>query len=232
VPQGSIKTAEKTSGDRVSWKLDASKNAARPVSIVGGSAGAGQDRLRYARRLEDPRLAGGYALAALLQEAGIKVDTVVNPGARKSEPRIALWTSEPLAEIVRALGKDSNNFVAEMLLIALSETGGPQTKVEPWSSKRGAERLVEWLKAKKINVDGLVVKNGSGLFDANRMSAALLTSVLASMEDNPRVYQDFVSHLAMGATDGTMKRRMKSSEIGQRIRAKTGTLKDVDALTG
>jgi D-alanyl-D-alanine carboxypeptidase/D-alanyl-D-alanine-endopeptidase (penicillin-binding protein 4) len=52
------------------------------------------------------------------------------------------------------------------------------------------------------------------------------------MEDNPRVYQDFVSHLAMGATDGTMKRRMKSSEIGQRIRAKTGTLKDVDALTG
>lgn len=232
VPQGSVETAEKSAGDRVSWKLDVAKDAARPLSIVGGKAGEGLGRLRYARRLEDPRLAGGYALSALLEEAGVKVGTSVRLGLVKSEPRIALWSSEPLAEVVRALGKESNNFVAEMLLVALSQADASEKKSDPWSSKRGAQKLVDWLKSKKINVDGLVLKNGSGLFNANKMSATLLTSVLAAMEDNPRVYQDFVSHLAMGATDGTMKQRMRESELGQRIRAKTGTLKDVDALTG
>lgn len=232
LPQGSVKTAAKGSGDRVSWKLDVAKDAARPLSVVGGAAGEGMGRLRYARRMEDPRLSGGFTLAALLEEAGVQVGKKVTLGSLRSEPRIALWSSEPLAEIVRALGKDSNNFVAEMLLVALSQAGDAEKKVQPWSSRRGAQVLLDWLKKKKIDVDGLVMKNGSGLFDANRMSAALLVSVLASMEDNPRVYQDFVSHLAMGATDGTMKSRMRNSEIGQRIRAKTGTLKDVDALTG
>lgn len=232
VPQGRVETAEKGAGDRVSWRLDITKDAARPHSVVGGMVGEAMGRLRYARRMEDPRLAGGHALAALLEESGVSVGKTVSLGSLRSEPRIALWTSEPVAEIVRALGKDSNNFVAEMLLVALSQVGDSQKQTEPWSSKRGAQNLVAWLQAKQINVDGLVVKNGSGLFDANKMSAALLASVLASMEDNPRVYQDFVSHLAMGATDGTMKHRMRGSELGQRIRAKTGTLKDVDALTG
>jgi D-alanyl-D-alanine carboxypeptidase/D-alanyl-D-alanine-endopeptidase (penicillin-binding protein 4) len=232
VPEGAVLTAEKSTGDRVSWSLDVKKDPARPSSLTGGTAGEGLGRLRYARRLEDPRLAGGYALGALLLEAGVKVSTKVTSGARKSEAKIALWSSAPLAEVVRALGKDSNNFVAEMLLIALSQVDDSKSKSEPWSSKRGAAELVEWLEGKKIDVSGLVLKNGSGLFDANKMSAELLTSVLAAMEDNPRVYQDFVSHLAMGATDGTMKQRMRSSELGQRIRAKTGTLKDVDALSG
>lgn len=237
VSQGTVQTAQKSVGDRVSWSLDVTKEPARPVSLVGGTLGEGLGRLRYARRLEDPRLAGGYALAALLEEAGVKVGTKVTLGARKSESKIALWSSAPLAEVVRALGKDSNNFVAEMLLVALSQVNDSQVKEsknksEPWSSKRGARELINWLKGKKIDVEGLVLTNGSGLFDANKMSATLLTSVLAAMEDNPRVYQDFVSHLAMGATDGTMKQRMRSSDLGQRIRAKTGTLKDVDALSG
>lgn len=231
VIQGSVQTEEKAIGDRVSWTLDVKKDPTRPVSVAGGKVGEGLGRLRYARRLEDPRFSGGYALAALLAEAGVTVGPTVTLGSRKSEPRIALWSSEPLAEIVRALGKDSNNFVAEMLLVALSQADDSNER-EPWSAKRGAQVLIDWLKAKKISVEGMVVRNGSGLFDANKMSATLLASVLAAMEDNPRVYQDFVSHLAMGATDGTMKQRMRSSDLGQRIRAKTGTLKDVDALSG
>ncbi len=231
IEEGRIETVG-GADDRVTWNLEIDADPKRPKSRVGGSVGAELSRRRYARRLEDPRLAGGYALAALLQEAGVEVAPKVSLGKAGDEPRIAVWYSEPLAELLRALGKDSNNFFAEMIFVALSQADGEENESLPWSSARGAKSVVNWLENKKIETKGLVVKNGSGLFDANQMSAELLTSVLASIEDNPRVYQDFVSHLAMGATDGTMKNRMTRSDIGQRIRAKTGTLRDVDALTG
>lgn len=230
--KGRVSTDERGQGDHVSWNLDPKKNAQRPISTVGGSLAEGLGRRRYSRRLEDPRLAAGYALRSLLEDSGIEVKGRVDLGSLKKEPRIALWHSEPIAELIRALGKDSDNFVAEMLFIALSAADGSVGDDRPWTSERGAKVVKKWLSEKGIDLEGMVIENGSGLFDANRLSPELLTKVLAQVEDNPRIYQDFVSHLAMGSTDGTMKSRMKAGDLGQRIRAKTGTLKDVDALSG
>lgn len=233
VEKGGVGTAARGTSDQVSWTLSAHQGSARLESTVGGQLGEDLGRRRYARRLDDPRLAGGDALFALLSETGVEIKNSVKLGRVQNEPRIAVWHSAPVAEVVRALGKDSNNFVAEMLLVALSQVGVPKDREsQPWSSEMGAERVTTWLKERKVNVEGLVFKNGSGLFDANRISASQLSEVLALMEENPRVYQDFVSHLAMGATDGTMKGRLRDSPLGQRIRAKTGTLNQVDALTG
>jgi D-alanyl-D-alanine carboxypeptidase/D-alanyl-D-alanine-endopeptidase (penicillin-binding protein 4) len=238
VEEGRVLTSDKGAGDRVSWTLSSKKNAAYPVSEVGGKLAEGLGRRRYARRMEDPRLAPGLAFSALLKEAGVKMTSDnVELGMRSQEPRIALWKSEPLAELVRAMGKDSDNFTAEMLFVALSqhrseEEVASKKEVPPWSSARGAEVARGWLLKKGMKLDGIVIKNGSGLFDANRLSAELLTTLLASMEDNPRIVQEFISHLATGATDGTMKKRMRGSELGPRIRAKTGTLRSVDALSG
>lgn len=231
VSQGRVETGKSGSGDRVRWNLDPKADPQRPESTVGGTLAEGLGRRRYSRRLEDPRLAGGLALSELLEDAGIEVTGKVTLGTSKGEPRLALWYSQPLAEIVRALGKDSNNFVAEMLLVALSQADDAPDD-EPWSSERGARAVLVWLEDKKIDAEGIVVKNGSGLFDANRVSAEVFTKVLASIEDNPRIFQDFVSHLAMGSTDGTMKKRLRGSELGKRVRAKTGTLRNVDALSG
>jgi D-alanyl-D-alanine carboxypeptidase/D-alanyl-D-alanine-endopeptidase (penicillin-binding protein 4) len=230
--KGRVVTRDSGRGDQVSWSLDPKKDAQRPISSVGGSLAEGLDRRRYSRRLEDPRLAGGYALRSLLEESDIEIKGKVILGPLKKESRIALWNSEPVAELIRALGKDSDNFFAEMLFVALSSADGSDVDDRPWTSERGAAAVKKWLSEKKIGLDGMVIKNGSGLFDANRLSAELLAKVLAQVEDNPRIYQDFVSHLAMGSTDGTMKSRMKDSDLGQRVRAKTGTLRDVDALSG
>lgn len=232
--QGQVTSSKKGSGDRVTWNLDVKKNPQLPVSNVGGSLAEGAGRRRYERRMEDPRLAGGLALAQLLRDAGVGGELKVSLGKKQKEPRIALWYSEPIAELVRALGKDSNNFVAEMLFVALSSSlaSGKGDQDKPWSSESGAKALTEWLSKKGVDLSKMVIKNGSGLFDANRLSAEVLVKVLALVQDNPRIYQDFVSHLAMGQTDGTMKRRMRQQEIGARIRAKTGTLNDVDSLSG
>jgi D-alanyl-D-alanine carboxypeptidase/D-alanyl-D-alanine-endopeptidase (penicillin-binding protein 4) len=257
---GAVKTGPKGGGDHVIWELDIQGDRAHPVSKIGGSLAEGLDRRRYQRRLEDPRLAGGYALRALLEESGVQVDGAVARGQRAKEQRIARWDSRPLAELVRALGKDSNNFYAEMLFVALSSAAKGTSSAakgtssaakgtakdtqknaaestnsdssHSWSSERGAQVVREYLAGKGVDMQGVVVKNGSGLFDANRYSTDLLVAVLASIEDNPRVFQDFVSHLAMGATDGTLERRMKGNPLAARIRAKTGTLRACLALSG
>ncbi len=233
VPDGQVLTGEEGSGDRVTWSLQDKTSSQRLTSKVGGRLAEGLGRRTYSRRLEDPRLAGGYALVSLLKEMGVKVSGEPRLGKVSGEPRIALWISKPIAELVRALGKDSNNFYAEMLFVALSGAADAQQESDQaWSSARGAAVVTDWLQEKQIDLKGIVIKNGSGLFDGNRYSAELLVKLLAGLEDNPRIYQDFVSQLAIGGTDGTMKSRMKGESLAPRIRAKTGTLNAVLALSG
>ncbi len=235
--QGTVMTSAADKGDRVTWALHPETDTGVLVSQVGGSLAAASGRHRYARRLHDPRLSPGLALRALLEESGVKISGDVRLGKRKKEQSIAVWSSAPLAELVRDLGKDSDNFVAEMLLIGLSgaEGSGAGAKAsanEPWSSERGSEVLLSWLKKLGFSLEGVVMKNGSGLFDADRVTTELLAKVLAHVENNPRIYQEFVSQLATGATDGTLSRRMRQDPLAGRVRAKTGTIRDVDALSG
>lgn len=230
-PRGQVMTAKKGTGDRVTWTLDPSLDKSFPLSVVGGRLAVELGRRRYARRLEDPRRAGGLVFRSLLLDAGVEVTGEVRLGPAQNQPRLALWNSAPLAELVRALGKDSNNFYAEMLLVALSAAHEPSAQ-GPWSSHRGAEVIKAYLTELGADVNSLVVKNGSGLFDANRYSAESLVQVLARVEDNPRVFQDFVSHLAILGTDGTLQKRMRGAELASRIRAKTGTLRSCNALSG
>lgn len=232
---GTVVTAPEHAGDRVHWALDP-QPAGRLASKLSGQLGMDAGRRKYQRRLDDPSLAGGLALRALLADAGITVGDVAL-GVREREPRLTTWASRPVAELVRKLGKESDNFTAEMLLIALSQARGdvPPNSADPkqrWSSERGAVTVEQWLKRVGIWTPGMVVKNGSGLFDANRYSPRSLVSLLGYVEDHPEIYHDFVSQLAMGGTDGTLKQRLRGNEFAPRVRAKTGTLNDVDALTG
>src|SRR5690606_22854669 len=97
--RGRVETSKEGSGDKVTWTLDPKGDARRPVSSVGGSLAEGLGRRRYERRMEDPRLAGGHALAALLGEANVKVTGKVTLGQLRKEGRIALWYSKPVAEL-------------------------------------------------------------------------------------------------------------------------------------
>ena len=232
---GSVETGPPAVGDRVGWSLSGDDRA-RLRSTVSGSLGQGLGRRRYSRRLDNPRLSAGLALRALLEQNGVRVSGAVRLGQRDGLSVLALWKSRPLAELVRKMGKESNNFYAEMLFVALSAAAsaesGEARGVAGWSSEKGAQVVRQYLEDKQLGADDVVVKNGSGLFDANRYSAQLLVGLLASLQDNPRIYQDYVSHLAMGATDGTLRKRMNHHPLAGRIRAKTGTLRACIALSG
>jgi D-alanyl-D-alanine carboxypeptidase/D-alanyl-D-alanine-endopeptidase (penicillin-binding protein 4) len=76
------------------------------------------------------------------------------------------------------------------------------------------------------------IVNGSGLFGGNRVSASQLTSLLGAMYRDPSLRPEYLSHLATGGLDGTLAERFPQLPARGIVRAKTGTLADVIALSG
>ena len=73
--------------------------------------------------------------------------------------------------------------------------------------------------------------NGSGLGHENRLDPLGLAQLLRHLYLDLRVAPEFVTSLAIGGIDGTIKGRFGGSMAG-RVRAKTGTLSNVSALSG
>lgn len=227
---GSIETRAKGTADLVSWQLGAKAPGTSELlaSVVVGGLGEGLERRRYSRRLSDPRLSPGFALRALFDELGVTVDGGVELGKPEAKVQLAYVRSEPLSQLLYEVGKYSDNFYAEMLLKALAQ----KTSNKPGSSEAGARAIVAWLERSGIDTQGLVVKNGSGLFDANRVSPRVLVQALTAAHREPAIGSEMVAQLAIGGVDGTLHKRFEKLAARRAVRAKTGTLRDVVALSG
>ena len=231
IAKGKVKTGKVSTGDRVGWSLTG--KAQHLDSSLSGSLAEGLGRRRYRRRLADPRLIPGFALAALLRELGVKVKGSVQLGVRRSEPRITALPSAPLSELILPMGKQSDNFTAEMLLISLSQKSQAalSQKATPWSSEFGAQVLKSYLVSRFKSAKTSVIQNGSGLFDANKIAPRLIVELLEKMLTSGEA-PAFLQHLSIAGRDGTLKKRMKVKPLLGRVRAKTGTLAATDALSG
>jgi D-alanyl-D-alanine carboxypeptidase/D-alanyl-D-alanine-endopeptidase (penicillin-binding protein 4) len=196
--------------------------------LIAGSVPSGKPELTFLRRIASPELAPGRVVLALLRDHGIAVSGQLRAGGSEIQAERVSQVSRSLAEIVHALGKRSDNFVAEMLLKAL----GASDKAGPGSSAKGA-RLIEEYVARLGALDaGTRITNGSGLYDANRVSAYALTRALVSVFNDARVAPEFVAALSIGGLDGTLSQRFKTHRQERSVRAKTGTLADATALSG
>ncbi|HEY8376180.1 MAG TPA: D-alanyl-D-alanine carboxypeptidase, partial [Nannocystis sp.] len=123
------------------------------------------------------------------------------------------------------VNKLSNNYVAEHILKTLDD------KI-PATFAGGLQRVRAWLQSLPIPTDGLVLNNGSGLYDANRISAAQLVALLVAVHRDFRIGADFLASLPIAGVDGTLRARMKEGRAARFVRAKTGTLDGVSTLSG
>ncbi len=224
--RGSVTTRAAPAGDGV--RLTMSPSGARLAADVGGFVGEGPPRLRFSKRVDDPRRFAGYVLADVLRAMQIEVKGDVGLGGASIHSRITYVESEPLAVLVRELGKNSDNFYAETLL----KTLGGVSHGAPAASRDGADAVSAWLTELGALDPGFRMTNGSGLFDANRVSAWTLATVLRHAYTSPRIGADFVAELAVGGVDGTLRSRFRDQSAERIVRAKTGTLDQVVALSG
>ncbi|MBP9113694.1 MAG: D-alanyl-D-alanine carboxypeptidase/D-alanyl-D-alanine-endopeptidase, partial [Polyangiaceae bacterium] len=200
-------------------------NGKRLAAKVGGSVGEDTKVVRYIRRVDDPTLLVGYVLRSVLEREGIKVQGEIkeyNAAGTAKLSLLAKHTSPPLSQLLLELGKASNNFYAEMVFKAL----GGEKKGRPAKSKAGAEVVSDWLKTIGAWETGTVIKNGSGLFDANRVSALETVAMLRYAVNDVSIASEYQAQLAIGGVDGTLRSRFRNEKKRRAVRAKTGTLDD------
>lgn len=223
--KGSIKTAGE-GADTVGLKL--APSGTRLEATVSGSIGKRSGLARYTRRVEDPTLLGGYVLKQTLEQIGIKVGGEVKAGSLEKGNVLVRHESEPLSKVLYALGKQSDNFYAEMVMKSLAG----EVKGKPAKTKEGTEACTAWLEKNGLSDTGLVVKNGSGLFDANRVTTASVTKLLRFVHRDAALSSEFVAQLSIGGVDGTLHTRFQKVRHARIVRAKSGTLDDTIALSG
>ncbi len=216
------------------------------VTITSSLDASGRERVRvagtvpraatsatYRRRIENPSLSSGYVLRAMLAAAGIRVrgSVRVAPGSVGRLASIASHESAPLSALLYEVGKESNNFYAEMALLAIAAAAQSAPPTAP-DFARGAERMTRWAREAGVESSGLVVRNGSGLYDANRMTARQISQVLRAAWRDPAIRDEYIAQFAVAGDDGTLRNRLRLRERPRIVRAKTGTLDDAIALSG
>ena len=196
---------------------------------VEGRLPAGGDPMLFYRRVTEPGLYFGHTFRAVLAQNGIRVTGRVRRAvAPAAAYPVASYDSEELADIVRDMNKVSSNFIAEMLL----KTLGAELRGAPGTWAKGIDVTQDLLAELGLPRGSYQLKNGSGLNDTNRFSAHQMVTLLTAIWKRFPVAAEFVSSLGIAARDGTLRLRMEGTDAAGRLRAKTGTLDRVTALSG
>lgn len=221
---GSVKTSSDSESEKIGLTLTPGSTL---KAKLGGSIPVGSGPVPAIRRVEDPSLLAGYALRALLEEQGISVKGEVRPGSKARQSLLASRPSPSVGELLARLGKDSDNFTAEMLFLAASASSDGEA-----SFGQAQSGALAHAKLRGIPDGEWLVQNGSGLFQANKASANAVATLLRNEARSSRTGPEYVAHLAIGGVDGTLKKRFKPLAKSRSVRAKTGTLAASVALSG
>jgi D-alanyl-D-alanine carboxypeptidase/D-alanyl-D-alanine-endopeptidase (penicillin-binding protein 4) len=211
-----IVAEQKQQGEQLGLRL----SGAMPLSVRG---------VGYERRVESPLPYAGHCLKSALRSQRIAGALKVRVGVPDSmPPTLITHESEPLELLLQRVGKNSDNFYAEMLLKVV----GAHSAHRPGSSALGVARAQALLQAAGVPRDAATIVNGSGLFKGGAVTADALVKLLTFMYRDPALRPEYVTQLAVGGKDGTLSSRLTDLKRPRIVRAKTGTLDDVVALSG
>ena len=204
----------------------------------------------------NPPLVAASSLSDALGARGIKVRGKPSTGTTPADAvELAEVRSPNVAAMLRLQNKQSDNYIAEMMLKGLPEalsrggslrrSGDPlPTTPTPDSptavgaqlpSTRGTTKggtAIALKNARALGVSGQMV-DGSGLSRSDRAAPKQITRLLRALRKRGgRAFSSFYASLSIAGRDGTLASRMTSGPARGHCHAKTGTLSDVSALSG
>jgi D-alanyl-D-alanine carboxypeptidase/D-alanyl-D-alanine-endopeptidase (penicillin-binding protein 4) len=221
----------------------------REIRVRRPSSGKAQE-VRFAQR--DPLAIAGWSFADGLRRRGIRVDAVeirrpgaaavrqppegqpVEAGAASAAELLLDWPSRwTLADAVMVCNKDSDNFVAETLLLTL---GMEREGVGSWEN--GARVAREVLSENGLEDSVVDLADGSGLARAwprlvDASTAAETCALLRRMAVADAAGRVFFDSLPIGGVDGSLAARFREAGFQpQRVHAKTGFILGASSLSG
>jgi D-alanyl-D-alanine carboxypeptidase/D-alanyl-D-alanine-endopeptidase (penicillin-binding protein 4) len=193
----------------------------------------------------NPALVFVYMLRSSLASKGVTVtgqSQTIDARARKLQPlrtdtlvEIASVQSPPLSVIAAQTMKPSQNLYTELLLRTLGKTAAPNGVVSSparTTTDDGIEVVKTFLRNAGIEPRGAFVQaDGSGLSRHNYISANATTQLLTYMATH-RYSNAFRDAMPIAGVDGTLRTRLRETPAAGNLRAKTGTISGVAALSG
>jgi D-alanyl-D-alanine carboxypeptidase/D-alanyl-D-alanine-endopeptidase (penicillin-binding protein 4) len=92
--------------------------------------------------------------------------------------------------------------------------------------------LREVLEGFGVGAGSFAQSDGSGLSRYNLVTPTAFVQLLTSMARNPALSAKWMAALPIGGADGTLQHRLAGTPAENRVRAKTGSLSGVRALSG
>lgn len=140
---------------------------------------------------------------------------------------LATLTSKPLSKIVSHVILWSDNAVADRLAKAVTRQLG-----NPTSGKGLTETYRSELGKLAINTQGLVIKDGSGLSKANRVSPRTIVELLKYIRHQPKFSAIYEGLPISGETGTLVKRFEKAPAAISHVHAKTGWINRSVTMAG
>lgn len=226
--KGAVKTVKGKSPAQLEIVKGTNGDDKETITVTGEIGAQAPVKGRYVN-VSAPALYTGEVFKEFLLREGIRVSGKVVHGKtpQSAEPYVE-FSSRPLGSIVYWLNKFSNNFMAEQLCLVL----GARVHGAPGTREKGLSVIRKHLLACGVDEGEFSLSEASGLSRNNRISASALVKVLLAAAHDFDYSAEFMSSLSVAGVDGTMKEKFTDPEAKRRLRAKTGTLKGVNALAG
>lgn len=212
--------------------------------VLTGQIAAGSSPVWRAVPVPDPVQFMASAFAEVLADRGIAIGGGVRPiheangspvtGRRvfapafEEEPAVqvlAMHRSPPLQEILAVINQRSHNVYADAVLRTVGRVATGHGTIEG-----GATAVRSLLGEDSPGAAGLRMDDGSGLSTLNRASAGAIVELLTVMDSSS--FRDAYFETLPEAAVSRGLRRMQETQAAGNLRAKTGTINRVSALSG
>lgn len=173
----------------------------------------------------DPAAYAASELARLLQQHKVAVGSQPDAVAPAGAVVVASVSSAPVSQIVEAMLRASDNWIAELLVRAIDKaSGGTGT------TAGGTATVLRDAALAGIPLGGVTMDDGSGLSRTDRATCRELLAAL-DLTDQAR-YQPMYDGLAVAGQTGTLAPRYQRTPVAGKLRAKTGSLDGVTGMVG
>lgn len=177
--------------------------------------------------MANPPVATAGIFAVRLRAGGIDIRGQVRAGRRPATARRIASLQRPLTDIVDIVNKRSDNYYAEHLFKIVGANCGGSTN----TAEHARAALLDIMDSLALTGMGCLLNDGSGLSRRNLASAYAEAELLRAIWQQ-EYGAAFHRSLSIAGVDGTLRRRMTGTAAAHNVRAKTGTLRNVSALSG
>ncbi len=168
----------------------------------------------------------GITVAGRLRTVDWK-DREAMPLDQKQWIELGSMESSPVRDIVREVMKPSQNLYTDLMLAHVGES----LQSGQSASSAGLRELNKFLAEAGVKHGDTIFEEGSGLGRDNLTTPNATVALLTFMSHHKN-FEVYMNALPVAGVDGTLKRRMKGTAAAGNVRAKTGTLRWANSLSG